>query len=120
MRTPGAVDPRSLDLATLARTASGAGFATPIELDHFLLHASLDHGGTLQLCIGAADTVGFLAALLRRLAYFALFPVELKLETQGARIADELWVCAGGSRAPSAATTAALRSALQSLVRTNG
>lgn len=117
VRTPGATDPRSLDVAALATTDSGAGFATPIELDHFALHASLDHGGTLQLQIGAADAVGFLAALLRRLAYFALFPVELKLETQDTRIADELWLAAGGSRAPSTATVDALRSAMQALVR---
>ncbi len=119
VRTPGAIDPRSLDIAQLAVTDAGAGFATPIELDHFVLQPSLDHGGTLQLRVGAADTVGFLAALLRRLAYFALFPIELKLETLNTRIADELWLCAGGSRTPSAATTSALRSALQSLVRTS-
>jgi hypothetical protein len=119
VRRPGAEDPRSLDVAALAITDSGAGFATPIQLDHFALHTALDHGGTLQLRIGAADAVGFLAALLRRLAYFALFPVELKLETQEARIADELWLAAGGSRVPSVATADALRSAMQALVQTS-
>ncbi len=57
VRTPSAVDPRSLDVAALAAADSGAGFATPIALDHFALHASLDHGGTLHLQIGAADAL---------------------------------------------------------------
>ena len=117
VRTPCAADPRALGIAKLATTDSGAGFATSIELDHFALLPSLEHGGTLQLRLEAADTVGFLAALLRRLAYFALFPVEMRLETRSGRIADEFWLCAGGSRAPSPATADALRAVLRSLVR---
>ena len=117
---PGAADPRALDPAKLVTLDSGAGFATPIELDHFALHTSLDHGGTLQLAIGAADTVGFLSALLRRLAYFALFPVDLRLETRDLRVADEFWLRAGGSRAPSRATESALRRALQALQHARG
>lgn len=67
VRTPGAADPRALGIAGLATTDSGAGFSTPIELDHFALLPSLEHGGTLQLRLDAADTVGFLAAVLRSL-----------------------------------------------------
>jgi hypothetical protein len=117
VRTAGAADPRALGIEALATTDSGAGFAAPIELDHFALLPSLEHGGTLQLRLEAADTMGFLAALLRRLAYFALFPVEMRLETRSGRIADEFWLCAGGSRAPSPATADALRAVLRSLVR---
>jgi hypothetical protein len=110
-------DPRGLDIAALAATDAGRGFATPLELDHFALHTSLDHGGTLRLRVYAADAVGFLASLLRRLAYFALFPAKLQLETLDTRIADELWLCAAGGRTPSTATTDALRWALAALVR---
>ena len=117
VRTAGAADPRALGIAALATTDSGAGFAAPIELDHFALLPSLEHGGTLELRLEAADTMGFLAALLRRLAYFALFPVEMRLETRSGRIADEFWLCAGGSRAPSPAIAEALRAVLRSLVR---
>jgi hypothetical protein len=102
----------ALDLVALARTDAGRGFATPLRLHAYELDASDAHGGSLRLAVSAPDCVGFLAGLLRRLAYFALFPVALRLETQQGGISDELWLRGAGQRVPSANARAALGRAL--------
>ena len=104
----------ALDHVALARTDAGRGFATPLRLDAYELDASDAYGGSLRLAVSAPDYVGFLAGLLRRLAYFALFPVALRLETQTDRVADELWLRGAGQRVPSANAHAALARALAS------
>lgn len=113
-RLPGAPALESLDLAALAYTDAGRGFATPFQLDAYALAEVEAHDGSLLLTVSAPDGVGFLAGLLRRLAYFALFPVELRLETRDGRVDDELWLRGAGSRTPSARTHAALDRALAS------
>jgi hypothetical protein len=113
---PGAPDLAALDLVALARQEAREGFSTPLRLARFALHPALEHGGSLRLSVAARDRVGFLAALLRRLAYFSLFPVEMRLDTRGASVADELWLRAGGDRPPSTTTREALARALGALV----
>lgn len=115
-RLPGAPDFAALDLVALARQEAGEGFSTPLRLERFSLHSALEHGSSLRLEVAARDRVGFLAALLRRLAYFSLFPVEMRLDTHGASVADELWLRAGGDRPPSTTTREALARALAALV----
>jgi len=116
VHAPGAIDMGVLDLAALVGEEADAGFLTALVLDHFALESVLENRGALHLRVAAPDRIGFLAALLRRCAYFALFPIELRLETQDARIADEFWLRAGADRAPSRATAEALRHALRALV----
>jgi hypothetical protein len=116
LRAREAPDPASLDLVTLARSDARAGFATPVRLERFRLESVREHEGALHLVLVARDAVGFLAALLRRLAYFSIFPAELRLETEGQRVHDELWLRAGGQRAPSTSTREALAHALGALV----
>jgi len=120
LRLPGAPELAALDLEALAREDAHEGFATPLRIDRFAVVPALEHGGSLHLSVGAADAVGFLAALLRRLAYLSLFPVEMRLETQGDRVADELWLRAGGSRRPSRAKREVLSRALGMLVDSYG
>ncbi len=108
MRLPEGDDPTTLDWIELAREEAREGFATPLRLERFELESVLDHDGSLRLAVAAEDRVGFLAALLRRLAYFSLFPVELRLETRGHHLLDELWLRSGGHRPPSSTTREAL------------
>jgi hypothetical protein len=54
-----------------------------------------------------------LAALLRRLSYFALFPVEKRLETRDGRVEDVLFLRGAGDPAPSSRAREALRRALE-------
>lgn len=109
---PGAPPFASLDVARLAATDAGEGFATPLRLVDFSIDWGKQRGGCLVIGVSALDTVGFLAALLRRLSYFSLFPVEMLLETRGDRIDDRLWLRGAGDRAPSARAHEALRRAL--------
>ena len=78
-------------------------------------------GGAAQallalLEIEGEDRVGFLAALLRRMAYLSLFPVELELETSGGRALDRFWLRSAGDRAPSERARVALAASLEALV----
>lgn len=116
LRLPDAPDPASLDLLALARLEAREGFSTPLRIARFALQPALEHDGSLQLAVAARDGVGFLAALLRRLAYFSLFPVEMRLDTRGDRVSDELWLRAGGDRPPSTTTREALARALDALL----
>jgi len=100
----------------LARLKAREGFSTPLRVGRFALQSALEHAGSLRLSVEARDRIGFLAALLRRLAYFSLFPVEMRLDTESDRIADELWLRAGGDRTPSTTTREALARALGALV----
>jgi hypothetical protein len=111
-RLAGAQPFASIDIAKLASTDAGEGFATPLRLIDFSVASTDDRGGCLELGVTALDTVGFLAALLRRLSYFSLFPIEMRLETRGDRIDDRLWLRGAGDRAPSARAQEALRRAL--------
>jgi hypothetical protein len=111
-RLAGAPPFDAIDVAALAATDSGEGFATPLRLFGFTLEASTERGGCLVVSVSAQDTVGFLAALLRRLAYFSLFPIELRLETRAGRVSDELWLRGAGDRMPSLRAQEALRRAL--------
>lgn len=119
VRVPAGFAAMDLDVAALAALSvhetSPQDFAQ-LALDDFSLDAASAHGGSLRLRIAAPDRVGFLAALLRRLAYFTLFPIELHLDTQRGRIADELWLRGAAHRAPSAAIADALRRALEATV----
>lgn len=113
-RTPGGKDPGSLDLEELANRPSGAGFTTRIEIFEYALTRDSDRDALLHLHVCGRDRLGFLAALLRRLAFFALFPVELELETRGERAIDRLWLQSGGS-APSERVRRALDGHLRAL-----
>ncbi len=111
-RLAGAPPFESIDFARLAATDAREGFATPLRLIGFELAPAAEHNGCLVLCVAAQDTVGFLAALLRRLAYFSLFPVEMRLETRGGAIDDRLWLRGAGDRVPSVRARDALRHAM--------
>lgn len=117
LRCPPSWTAGSDEVTAMLGAETGAGFTTPIVLLAYRLEASIARGGCLVLDVEGEDRVGFLAALLRRLAYYSLFPVELRLRTSGGRVCDRLWLRGGGSCAPLPRTEKALAASLDALVR---
>lgn len=117
LRCPPRRVPTREQLQRLLHAEARAGFTTPFELLDFRLEPSETRDGCLVLEVEGRDRVGFLAALLRRLAYFSLFPVELELDTAGQRVHDRLWLRGGGSCRPQPRTQQALAASLTALAR---
>ena len=89
------------------------GFMVPLVLRNYELHRSTRFRGCTSLYVGADDRVGFLAALLRRLAYFSLFPLALELETRDDRAHDRFFLHGAGGREPSDRTLLSLAAMLE-------
>jgi hypothetical protein len=112
-----ALDLRALPLASFLLEDADDSARLPPALASCDVHAAVEHGGSLHVEVTAPDCVGFLAGLMRRFAYFSLFPVELRLDTRSGRVDDQFWLRAGAYRRPSPATGPALRSSLRGLLR---
>lgn len=109
-------DLRNLALAPLLAEDGDASARATIALEECAVLAVPEHGGSFHVVVRGRDCVGFLAALMRRFAYFSLFAVELRLDTRDGLADDQFWLRAGGCRRPATATEPALRSALRGLV----
>lgn len=116
-RTDGAADPLALDYLELAARPLPSGWRRPIRLESFKLLPSAKHGGSLLLEIHGDDEVGFLGALLMRLAFLSLFPEELHIDTRDGRVRDRFHLVGIGKSRPSDAAAAALETMLRGLVR---
>jgi len=120
LRCPPACELSSLDLGRLLETRAAAGFTWPLELTAYRLSRSASRGGCLLLGVEASNRVGFLAALLRRLAYHALFPVELRLDSVDETARDQLWLRGIGGSIPTRATERIVTTNLDALVGRRG
>jgi len=91
--------PTGLDYSALARATKAVDTtAVPIHLDNY----TLEHqGNALFVEVKAADSVGFLVALLKTFAFFSLFPAEVQIDTPGGRVHDRFWLKGVGGMAPS-------------------
>ena len=85
-----------LDLLARGRTPSRA----PIVLSQYGLSESSAHGGSLYLEVRGPDRVGFLGALLERLSFLSLAPVEMRIETLEDGVHDQFWLRARGGALP--------------------
>lgn len=85
-----------LDLLARGRTPSRA----PIVLSQYNLSESSAHGGSLYLEVRGPDRVGFLGALLERLSFLSLAPVEMRIETLEDGVHDQFWLRARGGAIP--------------------
>jgi len=105
-----------LDVGALASERVDTAFlGAPRVLAHEV--EVLRDPAALLLRITAEDRLGLLAALLRRLAYLALFPSRLEIETEAGRVRDAFWLRGVGGDAPDehqAAELAALMASLRS------
>jgi hypothetical protein len=116
LRCPKAGHLESEALGRLLKARPGASFASPLELLGYRLGRSTTHGGCLHLEVEALDRVGLIAALLRRLAYYSLFPAELRLETVDGIACDQLWLRGGAGSTPPPGSETALAARLEALV----
>lgn len=108
-----ATNPDGIDFLAMALDDRDEGPATAISLDEFTL---VESAGALQLEVRAADQLGFLAALLNRLAFLFLFPEEMRIETVDDRAVDRFRLKGIGGTPPSSTARAALERKLQDLV----
>jgi len=77
-----------LELLARGRTPS----RTPIRLSQYGLSESSAHGGSLFLEVRGPDHLGFLGALLERLSFLSLSPVEMRIETLPEGVHDQFWL----------------------------
>lgn len=111
----GAPDVRTLDLATLAAHKPPDGPERPLSLRSVLFTDPSD-GESIAVSVVAADSVGFLASLLRQFALFSLFPREFVIATQGNVARDRFTLRGISGRRPSPEACQALRQRLDALV----
>ena len=108
--------PELIDFMALAAARSEAPRVIPT------LEAArvTDEGDTLLVEVHGVDQLGFLAGLLKRFAFYSLFPVELEVETAGGRIADRIRLKGMGGTRPSSQATEALRKGLEEMAGNSG
>ncbi len=103
--------PDHIDFLALASSRSAAKGATP-ALETVRVVEEKD---ALLVEVNGADQLGFLAGLLKRFAFYSLFPVELEVATAGGQISDRIRLKGVGGISPSAEAVDALRKGLQEL-----
>lgn len=103
------------DIDFLALAAARAESAGGVELRLEAVRV-VEEGGAVQVEVRGGDQLGFLGSLLKRFAFYSLFPVELAVETVGGRIFDRFRLKGMGGAAPSAEAVRVLREGLLGLV----
>lgn len=106
----------SLDVPSIFGKPADYKSAPTISLKDFHLEVSPRHGGSLYARIVGADKIGFLVGILRQLSYFSLFPVEMKLETEGATASDHFWLKRIGNVQPAPEDIANIQESLFGLL----
>jgi hypothetical protein len=77
-----------LELLARGRTPS----RTPVVLSDYQLTETGSHGGSLFLEVRGPDHLGFLGAILERLSFLSLSPVEMRIETVEGGVHDQFWL----------------------------
>jgi len=117
MATPQAPDAKRIDYLALALEGPASHPPVTISLDAFVIdNMPGKHDGALYLEVKAADQIGFLGALLNRLAYYTLFPESMIIETVNNRILDRFRIKGLGGQFPSDASIKTLRQKLESFL----
>ena len=106
------VDPTRIDYLGLCRSRAARTAVAPLRLERFSISESLSHFPALDLWIEAPDRLGLLGALLERLAFLALVPDQMSIETCGGRALDRFRVCTAEGGLPTRATQRVLREVL--------
>ena len=112
-RSPEGQSPEHVAYAALVGRDADGDASTPFVIERFELAPSRAHGGALALTVHAKDALGFLGALLGRLAFLSLFPAELRIETHGERVFDRLWLTGVAGGTPSSEARAMLAQMLE-------
>jgi hypothetical protein len=114
-RTADGMDPEEVDFSDLLTAEPLAADVEPPRVYGYSLRRLLGEA-RLVLELEAPDQIGFLSRLLRRLSFFPLFPVEMKIETAGGIVRDTVHLTSVGGSAPSANAVAALCRDLDALL----
>ena len=110
-------DPRSLNYLALAEEDAGSSLELA-PIDRF----RIERTETAAICLRvfARDRVGLLSALLDRMQFFGLFPVRLRVTTDGPVVDDTIWLKGVADHPPSSEAERALVALLQQLSTSNG
>ncbi|QEM67198.1 hypothetical protein FO488_02830 [Geobacter sp. FeAm09] len=106
----------SLDVPSIFGKPADYKSAPTISLKDYHLEVSPRHGGSLYARIVGADKIGFLVGILRQLSFFSLFPVEMKLETEGLTASDHFWLKRIGNVQPTSEDIANIQESLFGLL----
>jgi hypothetical protein len=104
--------PESLDFIALTRDIHVSERADNIRLERFTVQRQ---EGAFIVEIEAPDSVGFLVTLLKKFAFFSLFPVEVRIDTPSGRVRDSFRLKGIGGMAPSDASFHGLKTELDKL-----
>lgn len=110
--------PEQLDyLAMVCDPLSARPELPGIVLDKVSVKPDERHAGSLLVDLSGPDRLGFLASLLRVFSFYALFPVEMEIETLGDVASNRFWLKGIGSLTPTADDHANLHAALCDMSR---
>lgn len=114
-RTRSSLDPARIDYGGLLRAPQIRSLLMPIRLYRY---SAVRRNGEqrVYLDVEAPDQVGFLAQLLSQLAFFSLFPVEMRIETKQGHVHDTVHLASVAGGAPSEPAILALRRDLDGLL----
>lgn len=108
-------DVTTLDVNSFFSGSADHASIPPITLTGYRLELCAQHDGSLYVEICGADTIGFLAGIIRVFSYYSLFPVEMELETRGNMAYDRFWLKCIGNVAPLAEDAECVRNRLAGL-----
>jgi len=101
-------DPVLLDYLELARRQPVTSSTVEPRLTRSHTSLTGKHGGSLYLEVRGTDQIGFLGALLGRLAELDLVPEELVVDTRGEPVLDRFFLVDGAGGLPDAERRQAL------------
>lgn len=115
--TEASVDPKSLNYLALTEEDAGAVLELP-PIETFRVERT--ETNAICLRVFAQDRVGLLSALLERMQFLGLFPVRVRVTTDGPLVDDTIWLKGVAGHPPSAEAERALVALLQQLSAANG
>jgi len=111
--TSATINLNRIDFLDFAKNGADTDSPDTISLTEFSLGDPNENDGALYLELKAADQIGFLSSLLSRMAFYALFPDAMIIETIDGRIYDRLWIKGVGGNIPSDTAIGTLKHKLE-------
>ncbi|MGC4091508.1 MAG: hypothetical protein QM756_27240 [Polyangiaceae bacterium] len=93
------VDARVLNYLALTEEDAGASLSLNAPIERFRLERS--ETNAICLRVFARDRVGLLSSLLERVQFLGLFPVRLRVTTDGPMVDDTIWLRGVAGHPPS-------------------
>jgi UTP:GlnB (protein PII) uridylyltransferase len=115
-KSPGAVDPASLDFRSLVEKSLPKSRDEHLELKSFTIAPAENAGQAVWVEVSGIDKIGFLRNVLNAFAFYALFPCEVQVATQDNLVRDRFLLRGIAGTAPSANALQGLRDWLESFL----